>query len=491
MRPRRHPLPLLALAAIILLAACGDPAPPEAEPTTEAARPFVAQRVGTPIPFDPTAPLTEVQVRSWSDRLVAFDSSQLGDFFEVARGTRDERFTIPLIDAMRFYEPEARLFFTDTLRLITGVDFPGDDTWPEWYQWLADHPEVSHILGYETWKADLYRAAAGGSPFERFLIEGRDTTLRIELIQFSGAAIEGFPTLDPPPLIAAEAATYLEPDELVVGVAIDGDARAYPLRIVDWHETVNDTVGGIPLTVAHSTFGGSSAVWDRRTEDGAAPLTFGYSGLIYEATRLLHDNETDNLWDPLTGRPVHGPRAGDPTLRQLPAIQTTWSAWRDAHPDTLVLDIDTGYVREYTFDTRPAAYRSSPEVDLPYSRASDRLPEKAPVYSLAVDSTRIAYPLSALRLGDVVNDAIEGQPIVLVADGPAGGVRAYVRGPLRLERSEDGALLDETGDRWQLAEHALTASDGSVYPRLVGVQAFWFAHHLAFPDAELRLAPSP
>ena len=147
---------------------------------------------------------------------------------------------------MRFYEPEARLFFTDTLRLITGVDLPGDDTWPRWYQWLADHPETPHILGYQTWKADLYRAAAGGSPFERFLIDGRASALRVELIQFSGAAIEGFPTLDPPALIGPSEASYLLPDELVIGIELDGDARAYPLRILDWHETVNDEVGGTP-----------------------------------------------------------------------------------------------------------------------------------------------------------------------------------------------------------------------------------------------------
>jgi hypothetical protein len=493
MTAQRHSLLAIALAAAVLLAACTGDAPEAASPPAEVSPTVTSEplRLGTPIPLDPTAPLTTIQVRSWADRLIGLDSSKLGPFFEVARGTRDERLIVPLIEAMRFYEPDARLFFTDTLGVITGVDYRGDDTWPLWYQWLAEHPDLPLIDGYETWKADLYRTAAGGSPFERFLIDGRNTELRVELIQFGGAAIEGFPTLDPPRLIRGATAAYLEPAEPVIGVAIDGEARAYPLRIVDWHETVNDTVGGVPITVAYCTFCGSAAVWDRRIEDGTSPLTFGYSGLIYEATRLMHDNETDHLWSPLTGVAVHGPLAGKVALQQLPSIQTTWSAWLAAQPDTWVLDINTGFEREYTFDTRPTRYRASPEVELPFSQASDLLPPKEQVYSLEIDGTRATYRLSELREAGVVNTTIEGTAIVLVADGPAGGVRAYASGDHTFTAGPDGTLIDQSGEGWHVSDEGLLSPSGALQPRLVGLQAYWFAHFVFFPDAELRVFPAP
>lgn len=486
--PRRSLLAAAILAAVLLAACTGSDTPETTstpiEPTpTATSEPL---RFGTPVPIDPTEPLTAIQARNWADRLIGLDSSLLGDFFEVARGTRDERLIVPLIEAMRFYEPDARLFFTDTLRVITGVDIPGANTWPQWYQWLADHPDLPLITGYEGWKADLYRTVAGGSPFERFLIDGRQSELRVELIQFSGAAIEGFPTLDPPHLVRGTTVTYLEPDDLVIGVAIGDEARAYPLRIIDWHETVNDTVGGVPLTVGYCTFCGSGAVWDRRLDDGSVPLTFGYPGLIYEATRLMHDDETDNLWSPLTGRAVHGPLAGAASLRQLPSIQTSWEQWLSAHPDTWVLDIETGYIRDYGLDTQPAAYRASPEVDLPFSQASDVLPPKERVYTLEVSATQVAYRLAEVRAAGVLNDTIEGTSIVLVADGPTGGVRAYASGDRVFAVGGDGTLLDQDDERWLITEEALRSPSEALQPRLVGLQAYWFAQSIFFPETELR-----
>jgi hypothetical protein len=275
----------------------------------------------------------------------------------------------------------------------------------------------------------------------------------------------------------------------VIGVAIGDQARAYPLRILDWHETVNDIVGGVPLTVGYCTFCGSGAVWDRRTEEGVAPLTFGYPGLIYEATRLMHDNETDNLWSPLTGHAVHGPLAGEASLRQLPAIQTTWAHWLAAHPDTRVLDIETGYIRNYGLDTQPAAYRASTEVDLPFSQASDLLAPKQPVHSLEVGGTRVAYRLSDLREAGVVNTTIEGTAIVLVTDGPTGGVRVYDSGGRVFSAASERTLLDQAGASWLISEEGLISSTGALLPRRVGLQAYWFAQSSFFPDTELRLLP--
>ena len=121
-------------------------------------------------------------------------------------------------------------------------------------------------------------------------------------------------------------------------------------------------------------------------------------------------------------------------------------------------------------------------MDLPYSTSSDLLEAKTATYTLPVGAARVVYPLAALRAAGVVNDTVDGEPVVLIADGPDGGIRAYHRGHSELLRDEDDALRDEDGNRWSVRRACtLTAPDGTSYGRIIGLQAYWFAQFLAFP----------
>ena len=104
----------------------------------------------------------------------------------------------------------------------------------------------------------------------------------------------------------ASAASYLNPDDPVFGVEINGDARAYPLRIANWHEMVNDVVGGVPVSLAYCTLCGSGILFDGRVAGRAEPFTFGSSGLLYRSNKLMYDRQTDSLWEQLAGHPVTG-----------------------------------------------------------------------------------------------------------------------------------------------------------------------------------------
>ena len=147
-----------------------------------------------------------------------------------------------------------------------------------------------------------------------------------------------------PKLIDAKDADYLTGDEQVFGVSIDGDSRAYPLRIMDWHEMFNDVIGGVPVALAYCTLCGSGILYDTRVEGREAPFVFGSSGFLYRSNKLMYDQETNSLWNQFVGRPVVGPLTGSGIeLKILPVAITSWRKWQERHPETKVLSLDTGY----------------------------------------------------------------------------------------------------------------------------------------------------
>ncbi len=169
-------------------------------------------------------------------------------------------------------------------------------------------------------------------------------TVPRDLVVVSGLPRDGLAPLVTPPLLTparvdslnrAIRGKYLTPDDRVIGVVHAGVARAYPLRVLDWHEVALDTLGGLPVAVCWHALSGAAVVLDRR--HGGEVLTLGVSGLLYNSHHLLHDREGENLWAPLLARAVAGPAAGD-TLAMLPHALMRWDHWCAAHPGTTVPD---------------------------------------------------------------------------------------------------------------------------------------------------------
>ena len=280
------------------------------------------------------------------------------------------------------------------------------------------------------------------------------------------------PPLDHAPLLRARAATYLSPDDPVLGVQSGDDIRAYPLRILDWHAVANDSMSGVPVAVVWCRPCGSAVLYRRDTAKGT--LTLAASGIFRDGDQLLRDRETQTLWKQLTGEPVEGPLAGSGVkLRPLPVVLTTWASWTRIRPETRVLSLETGARKDYPQGGRPAA---DP-------------PETSSIFGLVVDGTAKAYPLDSLSKTGVVNDEIAGRPVVVVwepgADAKNRTVRAYERGDRTFSRSERaflGALFlnDQQGRPWLVGEEALTTPDGKKLPRLPGYLSFgsgWSAAH--------------
>lgn len=229
-----------------------------------------------------------------------------------------------------------------------------------------------------------------------------------------------------------ERGKMLVPDDRVIGVEIAGDARAYPLRLMRWHEVVNDVVGGEPIAITYSPLCDSVAVFGR--DIAGREVDLGVSGLLYNSNTLLYDRgagpAATPLWTQFDGRPVAGSSPGSqPRLPLRRASLTTWADWRSRHPDTAVLapvpEMKVLYKRDPYHSYFGSDLLRFPVDPLPPPgglRLKDRL------VVVTVDGEDAALPLAELAAA---------------AGTPVGSYDVTVRGlPLRISFDSDAGVAD-------------------------------------------------
>lgn len=395
-----------------------------------------------------------------------------------ARGNPDVAHA--LVDMLGFF-PFIADEIVAALRAVTGDD-PGDDR-KAWMLWMQMHPDIASFPDYDRFKGWIYSFI--DPDFARFIHPGVSHDIRLEEVTWGGVAKDGIPALDNPTLIAAADADYLTDGELVFGVSIGGDVRAYPLRVMDWHEMFNDVVGGVPVSLAYCTLCGSGILYETAVDGRDEPFTFGSSGFLYRSNKLMYDRQTNSLWNQFTGEPVVGALAGSGVrLEARPVTIATWEEWRARHPDTRVLSLETGFERDYTPGQPYGDYFASPDLMFPVALIDERLPPKAQVFVLRADAGQKAWPISAFSDEPVINDRIGDFPVVLVGDPATRTVRAYETGGLGFQAADGAAaLVGSDGSEWSVGEDALTGPGEARLARLPGHIAYWFAWAQFFPDS--------
>ena len=268
-------------------------------------------------------------------------------------------------------------------------------------------------------------------------------TVPLDKLMQGCPARDCIPSIDSPNYVAADKADHLIDDDLVITLAYEGEHFAFPTKILDHHEIVNDTFAGVPLAITWCPLCGSAVGIERTV--GGTTTTFGVSGVLYNSDLVLYDRATETLWDQIEAQGIVGPMTGE-RLTLVPVSMSKWGRWRAKHPDTLVLSTDTGFEKDYTGD-RFAEYRESTRLFMPVSATSERLHAKTVVYGFDLDVGEIAY--TEELLAEPFTHELAGEEAVVTI-------------------SDDGTV-------------SMQRNGQTHYP----IRLFWFAWYTFHPETEL------
>ncbi len=328
-------------------------------------------------------------------------------------------------------------------------------------------------------------------------------------VKSGGPPPDGIPPIDDPTFERADRVDWLEDTEPVLSLTVGGETRAYPLRVLTWHEIVNDTVGGVPVTVTYCPLCNSGVAFERRI-DGEL-FTFGTSGMLYADNLVMYDRTTESLWPQLTGLASIGALTGT-QLVAIPMGTVGWADFLEDHPTARVLSQDTGFDRPY--GTNPYVGYDDPDGDVLFAlpgALDERLPIKERVIGLSDGDAHVAVARQALRdrpplelrVGDrtVVLWLRAGQASALdereISEGADIGTVGVFSPRLDGRRLHfysigDQVLDRETGSTWNVLGRATEGSlEGSRLDLVQHLDTFWFAWAQFHPDTALVDPASP
>ncbi len=379
-------------------------------------------------------------------------------------------------------DPGFRARLMRLLEMKTGQRHGQD--FDRWWHWLWNR-ELRPHPGYPEFKAALYGLI--DPRFRGYFSSRRTSKIRLDEVRWGGVVQDGIPPLRSPRMISGREAGYLDDGNVVFGLEIGGDVRAYPKRILAWHEMFVDVVGGLPVAGVYCTLCGSMILYE--TVHDGVEHHLGTSGFLYRSNKLMYDRDTQSLWNTLWGRPVIGPLAErDIALERRSVVTTTWGEWRRRHPDTRVLSLDTGHRRDYSEGAAYRDYFATDELMFEVPKLDRRLANKAEVLALILPQ-RPGEPLAIaaryLEKHPLHHDRVGEVPVVVLTDR-SGANRVYATGGLEFERwDRDRTLVDGDGVAWTLTEDRLESAAGATLERLPAHRAFWFGWYSAYPHTRL------
>lgn len=278
-----------------------------------------------------------------------------------------------------------------------------------------------------------------------------DCTVPAEHIVRAAPAKDSIHALDETKWTTAAENTLLADGDEVLSVTLGGETRAYPLKILVWHEVVNDRVGDTPLVVTYCALTGSAMAFDPGANADGTTRTFGVSGLLYNSGLLMYDRATESLWSQLMMTGISH-AAMDVELKPLASRRLKWSSWKQEYPAGKVLSVETGYDNDYGGEWPYGTYSKDEAAMFPFDINRDEFATKDRMIAISERGAQRAWPLATIKRKKQVFDAIGSRPVNVVYN----------------EKTDDVTVTD--------------ISTGEPQP---AVSVYWFAWQACYPDTSV------
>jgi len=310
----------------------------------------------------------------------------------------------------------------------------------------------------------------------------------LDQIVSGGPPPDGIPSLDNPKFLSVvDANKFLKDSDLVIGISLNGETRAYPLLILVWHEIVNDKVGGVPVAVTYCPLCFTTQVFNR-TINGQA-VQFGTSGKLYNNNLVMYDRLSQSLWSQALGEGIVGSHSGE-SLKRIPFDLAYWKDWKQLYPNSMVLSTDTGFTRPYGADPY-GDYYTSDQLFFPISNIDKRLGLKEVVVGLGDGGQYKAYTLHQIESSKIVNDKVGNKSIVLVSLFPrmARAFNPIINGQIlsfQYNASANRVFDKQSGSEWNFDGLAINGQlKGKQLTRLPFDEGFWFSWAAFHPQTKI------
>ena len=312
-----------------------------------------------------------------------------------------------------------------------------------------------------------------------------------------GPPPDGIPAIDNPVFESVEDADeWLQDEWPVMFFEANGEARAYPLAILIWHEIVNDEVAGQRVALTFCPLCNSTIAFNSVLEDGTV-LDFGTTGNLRNSDLVMYDRQTRSWWQQFTGEAIVGKLTGT-LLEMLPSQIISWADFKQNYPDSPVLSRETGYEKRYGDNPYGGYDDVGRSPFFPVGTYGNELPPVERIVALSIGEIDVAFPFSRLAEVGVVNEEYQGQPIAIFWKagtstifgnsgkdvGSTGAFSREFEGQiLTFEATDDGFVDEQTGSLWSISGEAIDGPlSGSQLERLVSGEHFWFAWSVFKPD---------
>jgi len=306
----------------------------------------------------------------------------------------------------------------------------------------------------------------------------------ISEVRDGGPGRDGIPSLDNPIFISSTSVSYLDDDDLVIGIVNNGEVKVYPHLILDWHEVVNDEIGGEAFVISYCPLTGTAFGWKNQNS------TFGVSGLLYNANLILYDRVTNSNWSQLSLQCVNGELIGS-VPETISVIETNWRIMKKLYPNISVLSLNTGFSRSYGVYPYGDYRTNNDSFIFPVNVLNSALPNKERVFVVIDDGISKVFRFSDFNSGVTIKNTFNGKTFLIIGNGEVfnafelNGSLLSLTYEYMFDGRSESFFKDNEGNEWNISGKSISGPrTGQTMIPAKSVVSYWFAIAAFYPNPE-------